>query len=195
MTADGRLISLADWIYTEEWSTAVIRQATTITHPIELFSYGRSQQVPGDTRCATATDTSLHRSGHSGLPQDYEALVLGWRAVVLAPDRVLKSDALAAWMAEVNMEFLYQHKVRWKTQLSELVKIPPTVQPSTGVNPNELDPIESLAIRMQQNLPFGVRLDLQRVVPAQALAMTLRAAGVNLTVRVYLSGFWKKPIA
>jgi hypothetical protein len=43
--------------------------------PVEAFSAGRSQQIPGGTRTSTRVDTNIPRAGSAGLPKDWEMYV------------------------------------------------------------------------------------------------------------------------
>lgn len=72
---DGTAISLADWIDDKLYSTVQLSNGQTT--PVEAFSSGRSQAIPGGTRTATRVDTNIPRAGDSGLPKDWEMLVYG----------------------------------------------------------------------------------------------------------------------
>jgi len=73
---DGSVIALADWIDDKMYGT--VQFANGQTTPVEAFSSGRSQPIPGGTRIQTRVDTNIPRNGDSGLPKDWEFLVYGW---------------------------------------------------------------------------------------------------------------------
>lgn len=73
---DGTTIALADWIDDKLYST--VQLATGQATPVEAFSNGRSQPIPGGTRISTRVDTNVPRQGGSGLPKDWEMLIYGW---------------------------------------------------------------------------------------------------------------------
>lgn len=73
---DGSTIALADWIDDKLYGSIQVVNAQTA--PLEAFSAGRSQQIPGGTRVQTRVDTNIPRNGDSGLPKDWEMLVYGW---------------------------------------------------------------------------------------------------------------------
>lgn len=72
---DGTAISLADWIDDKFYGT--VQLANGQTTPVEAFSAGRSQAIPGGTRTSTRVDTNIPRAGDSGLPKDWEMLIYG----------------------------------------------------------------------------------------------------------------------
>jgi hypothetical protein len=71
----GETIALADWIDDKIYGTVEMGNADTA--PLEVFSNGRSQPIPGGQRPANRTDTNAPRSGDNGLPKDWEALIYG----------------------------------------------------------------------------------------------------------------------
>jgi hypothetical protein len=73
---DGTAVALADWIDDKLYGT--VQFANGQATPIEAFSAGRSQAIPGGTRVQTRVDTNIPRNGDSGLPKDWEMLVYGW---------------------------------------------------------------------------------------------------------------------
>jgi hypothetical protein len=70
---DGSVVALADWI--DDRYYGVVQMQNGTTSPVEAFSAGRSQQIPGGTRTMTRVDTNIPRSGANGLPQAYEMLI------------------------------------------------------------------------------------------------------------------------
>ncbi len=85
---DGSTIALADWIDDKLYGT--VQFANGLTTPLEAYSSGRSQPIPGGTRVQTRVDTNIPRNGDSGLPKDWEMLVYGWGIEIVrimrAPD-------------------------------------------------------------------------------------------------------------
>jgi len=73
---DGSTIALADWIDDKLYGT--VQFSNGLTTPLEAYSSGRSQPIPGGTRVQTRVDTNIPRNGDSGLPKDWEMLVYGW---------------------------------------------------------------------------------------------------------------------
>jgi hypothetical protein len=85
---DGSTIALADWI--DDKLYGCVQFSNGLTTPLEAYSSGRSQPIPGGTRVQTRVDTNIPRNGDSGLPKDWEMLVYGWGIKVVramrAPD-------------------------------------------------------------------------------------------------------------
>lgn len=90
---DGSTIALADWIDDKLYGT--VQFANGLTSPLEAFSTGRSQPIPGGTRVQTRVDTNIPRNGDSGLPKDWEMLVYGWGIQVVRVMRAPDSSPLA----------------------------------------------------------------------------------------------------
>ncbi len=72
---DGSTIALADWIDDKMFGSVQLTNGQGT--PVEVFSAGRSQPIPGGTRIQTRVDTNIPRSGDTGLPKDWEMLVYG----------------------------------------------------------------------------------------------------------------------
>lgn len=72
---DGSHVALADWIDDKLYGTVQLVNAQGT--PVEAFSGGRSQPIPGGTRVQTRVDTNIPRNGDSGLPKDWEMLIYG----------------------------------------------------------------------------------------------------------------------
>lgn len=77
---DGSTIALADWIDDKLYGSAQLM--TGQTSPLEIFSTGRSQPIPGGQRVQTGVDTNIPRNGDTGLPKDWEMLVYGWGLMI-----------------------------------------------------------------------------------------------------------------
>lgn len=85
---DGTAVALADWIDDKLYGTVQLQ--TGQSTPVEAFSSGRSQAIPGGARVQTRVDTNIPRNGDSGLPKDWEMLVYGWG---LKMTRVMRANA------------------------------------------------------------------------------------------------------
>lgn len=72
---DGTTIALADWIDDKFYGSVQISSGQVT--PVEAFSSGRSQPIPGGSRAQTRVDTNIPRAGENGLPKDWEMLVFG----------------------------------------------------------------------------------------------------------------------
>lgn len=72
---NGQTIQISDWIDDKLYSTVQFSNGQTT--PVEAFSAGRSQQIPGGTRTSTRVDTNVPRAGDGGLPKDWEMYVYG----------------------------------------------------------------------------------------------------------------------
>ena len=71
--ADGTTIELSDWIDDRYYGTIQLNNGQST--PVEAFSAGRSQQIPGGVRTMTRVDTNVPRPGSNGLPQAFAMLV------------------------------------------------------------------------------------------------------------------------
>lgn len=72
---NGQTIQISDWIDDKLYSTVQFNNQQN--GPVEAFSAGRSQQIPGGTRTSTRVDTNIPRAGSAGLPKDWEMYVYG----------------------------------------------------------------------------------------------------------------------
>lgn len=72
---NGQTVAISDWIDDKLYSTVQIVNGQT--SPVEAFTAGRSQPIPGGTRASTRLDTNIPRNGDSGLPQSWEMYVYG----------------------------------------------------------------------------------------------------------------------
>ncbi len=71
----GQTVAISDWIDDKLYSTAQFTNGQT--SPVEAFTAGRSQPIPGGTRASTRVDTNVPRNGDSGLPQSWGMFVYG----------------------------------------------------------------------------------------------------------------------
>jgi hypothetical protein len=71
----GQTIAIEDWIDDKLYST--VQFANGQTTPVEAFTAGRSQQIPGGTRTMTNVDTNVPRNGDTGLPMSWEMYIYG----------------------------------------------------------------------------------------------------------------------
>jgi len=72
---NGQTIAIEDWIDDKLYST--VQFANGQTTPVEAFTAGRSQQIPGGTRTMTNVDTNVPRNGDTGLPMSWEMYIYG----------------------------------------------------------------------------------------------------------------------
>jgi hypothetical protein len=72
---NGQTVAISDWIDDKLYSTVQLINGQT--SPVEAFTAGRSQPIPGGTRASTRVDTNVPRNGDSGLPQSWEMYVYG----------------------------------------------------------------------------------------------------------------------
>jgi hypothetical protein len=72
---NGQTVAISDWIDDKLYSTVQI--TNNQTSPVEAFTAGRSQPIPGGQRASTRVDTNIPRNGDSGLPQSWEMYVYG----------------------------------------------------------------------------------------------------------------------
>lgn len=72
---NGQTIAIEDWIDDKLYSTVQFSNGQTT--PVEAFTAGRSQQIPGGTRTLTNVDTNVPRSGDTGLPMSWEMYIYG----------------------------------------------------------------------------------------------------------------------
>lgn len=72
---NGQTVAISDWIDDKLYSTVQITNGQT--SPVEAFTAGRSQPIPGGQRASTRVDTNIPRNGDSGLPQSWEMYVYG----------------------------------------------------------------------------------------------------------------------
>jgi hypothetical protein len=90
---DGSTIALADWIDDKLFGSCQFVNGQT--SPLEVYSSGRSQPIPGGQRVQTRVDTNIPRNGDSGLPKDWEMLVYGWGIKVSRVMRGPQSNPVA----------------------------------------------------------------------------------------------------
>src|SRR5271165_636538 len=81
----GQTIAISDWIDDKLYSTVQLNN--TQTSPVEAFTAGRSQPIPGGTRASTRVDTNIPRNGDSGLPQSWEMYVYGIGILMVRVER------------------------------------------------------------------------------------------------------------
>jgi hypothetical protein len=72
---NGQTLQVSDWIDDKLYS--VVQFTNGSQAPVEAFSAGRSQPVPGGTRTSTRVDTNIPRPGSAGLQQSWEFYVYG----------------------------------------------------------------------------------------------------------------------
>lgn len=192
MLPSGERVSLDGFVDKEMYASCEVRGA--VCNPLEPFSAGRSQMIPGGSRPASLADTNLPRPGDTGLPKDWRGIVRGWRAVLDAPPAVLASGALACWLARTTADFRYNGKSCMSAPLVDLVdpsrRLP--MEPESGDPPDTLPQrLWDTPVAMVEMLGFGVRIDPQDTLAITALALALKHAGAPLRIRVCLRGLWR----
>lgn len=85
--SSGETIALADWVDDKLYGSGQFTNGSSAQ--VEIFSVGRSAQIPGGSRTQTRVDTNIPRSGDSGLPKDFEMLVYGYAIKVVRVERGL----------------------------------------------------------------------------------------------------------
>jgi hypothetical protein len=197
----GRVVRIDDYCDTELWGTFDFNGQLNVIDP---FSVGRSQYVPGSNpvRSATNADTNLPRPGYSGLPQDHDFIMYGWRAAVVAPREVIVSDAAQAWFATTSVQFKYNMKLRAEWPLSELLRtLPPDAKYQAPGAPSDMDPdapktgqLFVLPIEVRQQLGFEALVTPQCVAAVSALRITTAHVGCRMSVRIFLRGLYKTTV-
>ncbi len=94
----GQTIQISDWIDDKLYST--VELANGDVGPVEAFSAGRSQQIPGGTRTSTRVDTNIPRAGSAGLPKDWEMYVYGVGLKMTRAMRGVTATPLVAQLAD-----------------------------------------------------------------------------------------------
>lgn len=114
---DGSTVELTDLCYQSLRSAFVVRPWADDSQ-WDLFSYGRSQDVVGAPGLkATRAHTNLPRSGDSGLPKDWEAMIYRWRANL----NVLLEQPVLDWASETSVHFEYNGKHYGDEKLIDLL--------------------------------------------------------------------------
>lgn len=81
MLDNGQAYQFEDWIDDKLYST--VQLSNTQTGPVEAFSGGKSQPLPGGSRNSQRVDTNVPRAGANGLPTSWEMYIytIGMRAI------------------------------------------------------------------------------------------------------------------
>lgn len=217
---DGTVIALADWI--DDRYFGVVQLSNGQATPVEAFSAGRSQQIPGGTRSMTNVDTNIPRAGSNGLPQAYEMLIfsIGLKMVracrpqtgqsqpVIADGSGALSDPLILnTMFQIDRVLYSEFKYREKTYAEGVFQDFPQGHGFNVFSTNSAFELAQngipsprdknamvLPIRLQENLAFKMVFS-----PAAALAIAQPASdgGTNLSfvdLKTYLYGLIKRPV-
>jgi hypothetical protein len=94
----GQTIQISDWIDDKLYSTVELHNGQN--GPVEAFSAGRSQQIPGGTRTSTRVDTNIPRAGSAGLPKDWEMYVYGVGLKMTRVERGLTATPLVPTLGD-----------------------------------------------------------------------------------------------
>lgn len=97
---NGQTIQISDWIDDKLYSTVEMQNGDV--GPVEAFSAGRSQQIPGGTRTSTRVDTNIPRAGSAGLPKDWEMYVYGVGLKMTRVMRGVTATPLVAQLADTG---------------------------------------------------------------------------------------------
>jgi hypothetical protein len=161
---DGSTITLSDMVYQSMRSAFVVRPWGNEEH-WDLFTAGRGQDIPGAApgTKATRAHTNIPRSGDSGLPKDWEALVCRWRASLNVP---LEQPVLD-WASETSVQYEYNGKYYADETLADLLF---GTQSLGG---------EALPIHMRENLSYKVHVETSDKRTLEALRTWLRGPGAE----------------
>jgi len=164
---DGSTITLADMVYESMRSAFIVRPWGEETR-WDLFSYSRTQDVTGAVpgTKATRAHTNIPRSGDSGLPRDWEALLCRWRANL----NVSLEQPVLDWASETSVQFEYNCKLFSSETLADLL-----------LSPQSLGG-EALPVHMRENLSYKVTAETSDKRVLDALRTWLRGPGSE-TVR------------
>jgi len=79
MLPTGQVLQISDWVDDKFFGS--IQLSNGQTTPVEAFSTGRSQPIPGGTRAQTRADTNIQKAGDNGLPTSWEMMIygIGWK--------------------------------------------------------------------------------------------------------------------
>jgi len=97
---NGQTIQISDWIDDKLYSTVQLNNGQN--GPVEAFSAGRSQQIPGGTRTSTRVDTNIPRAGSAGLPKDWEMYVYSVSVKVVRACRGPTGSTTVPQLADTN---------------------------------------------------------------------------------------------
>lgn len=75
MLPTGQVLQISDWVDDKFFGSVQLQNNQTT--PVEAFSTGRSQPIPGGTRAQTRADTNVQRAGETGLPTSWEMMIYG----------------------------------------------------------------------------------------------------------------------
>lgn len=181
---DGTIIYLADYIEKSLYSSLIIEPEKPNCNPIELFSYGLSQQIVGSSRLATRIHTNVPRAGYSGLPQAWSGVVFGWRATT-----DVDTPEFRRWAMRTLCQFRYNRRVKMEASLFELLRRPIQDEADcsefNGFEPPRDSPF-MVPIRLDENLEFAVIIESQ-LKASEEFVNTLKE---DVLIRVHLDGLW-----
>jgi hypothetical protein len=168
---------------------------------LSLFGNGLSQTMPGSTRFLTRVHTNIPRGGWSGLPQGYEALVVGWRARITEDP---EERAVKDWLHATAVEFRYNSRIMIQSPLSELVRGEPrviTADEAEYLFSDDPSKVNAMAarlgmqtIRLQEQLSYMVDLEPIDRKAMDGLSAYLKAHNRTLTLWIYLDALIATPV-
>ena len=177
---DGTTIALGDWVDDKLYGSGQFGNGTN--GQVEIFSVGRSQQIPGGNRRQTRVDTNVPRSGDTGLPKDFEMLIYGYAIQIVRAMRPptgqtdpIFADTGGAFsdpcslrtMFDLDRVLFFSFEFNGKTYTTGVLQMYPqghgfdvvTTQPATEISQNgKPSPRDRgaliLPVHMRENLGF-----------------------------------------
>jgi len=117
---DGTTLALGDWVEDRLFGSCQLNNGDAGS--LEIFSAGRSQQIPGGRRNQSDIDTNLPRAGSNGLQKDYRMLVYSicTRFVRACRGQTVSGDVV---LADVNGAYSDPLKLRTLFNIERLVAL------------------------------------------------------------------------
>jgi hypothetical protein len=114
--ADGSVIKLANFFW-GDLRSAFIFDPKVDCSEWSLFTYMKGAPITGASDYSTRAHTNVPRSGHQGLPRDWEMLVYQWSAKSSLP----LGEAMMEFASNCDVQFLYNDKIYRDTTLDDLI--------------------------------------------------------------------------
>lgn len=159
-------------------------------------------------RAVTPADSNIPRAGYNGLPQGWEAYVVGWRAAVEdAAIDLMDAHALAMFLATASVRLEYSLRTYRTTTLADLTRGLPMSDVAAAdaqaahwrnivarvLTGDPLPHTMVVPLRILENLSFNVFVEGDPDATA-ALRAALKPTD-RLIVRIYLRCFLKRVVA
>ena len=149
LLADGSIMNMADWFHGDYRSAFLIDPyAVDDGHdPVQLFTYGRSQVIPGTGVIAGHAHTNVPRNGDNGLPKDCD---------------VPLEQVVLSFAGAVALRFIYNQKIYREATLLDLLLGRSAILGPEGSSyrPGPIHMRENLSYRVDVMIPVRARLDL-----------------------------------